>query len=290
MMTVPQLLVLGLFLAVAAPPHISTGQTKAESSGPPEAQGAALAVTGPAHGALVLVGGGATQADVTRRFVELGGGVSAHLVVVASALPADMLTPEGISRLTTRGSQIFGVADVTILHAHDRAEADSEAFVKPLERATAVWTLGGDENQLAKLYVGTRSEREIKAVAGRGGVLGGTSAGAMILAQFISDVTANSPEQYAHPLTGFKIFTNTIVVPHWSQRGHQMRIPALLAPHPGLLIVAVDEATAAVVKGSRLEVVGDGHVGIYDGQTHDGRPYQLLSPGQALDLKTITIH
>jgi cyanophycinase len=288
-MTVSRLLVLGLILAVAALSHISTGQTKAESSGPNEAASAALAVTGPADGTLVLVGGGATQADVTRRFVELAGGASAHLVVVASALPANMLTPEGISRLTTRGSEIFGVADVTVLHARDRAEADSEAFVKPLERATAVWTLGGDENQLAKLYVGTRSEREIKAVAGRGGVLGGTSAGAMILAQFVSDVTANSPEQYAHPLTGFNIFTNAIVVPHWSQRGHQLRIPALMALHPGRLVVAVDEATAAVIKGSRLEVVGDGHVGIYDGQTHNGKPYQMLSPGQALDLKTITI-
>jgi cyanophycinase len=243
------------------------------------------AVSGPAHGSLVLVGGGRTQPDIMRRFIQLAGGPAARIVVIESALPDERLTPAGLASLQSRASELFGVP-VTVLHTRDRTQADSEDFVKPLKSATAVWTFGGDENRLS-VYVGTRTEREIKAVAERGGVLGGTSAGALVLAQFTTNVTADTPEQWAHPLTGFNLLTNTIVIPHWSQRGGQLIIPETMKPHPGMIAIAVDEATAALITGTRLEVVGDGKVGIYDGSMHDGLPYRTVAVGETLDLGTL---
>jgi cyanophycinase len=62
-------------------------------------------------------------------------------------------------------------------------------------------------------------------------------------------------------------------------------LPAVVAAHPELLGIGIDESTAVVVEGDRFEVIGRGVVGIYDGRDHDGRPYYLLAPGERFDLK-----
>ena len=58
----------------------------------------------------------------------------------------------------------------------------------------------------------------------------------------------------------------------------------VLASHPGLLGIGIDEDAAAVIQGHRLEVFGDGHVGIYDGKVHGDKSYYDLSSGDRFDL------
>ena len=246
-------------------------------------------VTGPQRGALVLAGGGATIPEVTRRFVELGGGKACRIVVIPSALPAADLTAERMQRIKQRIPEIFGVSEAVVLHARSRAEADTAEFVKPLQTATAVWILGGEENQLAELYAGTRTERELKAVADRGGVLGGTSAGAMILSQFVGDPQKGNPNPFAKRMAAFGLLKGAMIIPHWSERDLRLKVIDWLTAHPGVLVIGIDETAAAIVTGGRLEVVGSGHIGFYDGKTHEGQPYWMLSPGQVLDLKTVSV-
>ena len=266
-------LLLGVLGESAASPIVRQGQIK-----------------GPQRGALVLAGGGRTIEEVQKRFVALAGGQSGHLVVIPSGLPPERLIASELVRLKNRESEIFGIPDVTVLHAKDRAEANAKEFVKPLQRATAVWILGGDETQLAKLYVGTLTEREIKAVADRNGVLGGTSAGAMILAQFVGDPKKGDTNPFTKKISAFGLLTNVIILPHWSERDLRAKAIDWLTQHPGVLIIGIDETAAVVIAGSRLEVMGSGHIGLYDGKTHEGQPYRMLAGGQVLDLKTISIN
>jgi cyanophycinase len=246
--------------------------------------------TGPAHGSLVLMGGGMTQVDISKRFVELGGGAQCRLVVIPSAIDSARLTPEGLERLKSNAPGMFHLQEAVILHARSRAEADSTEFVKPIETATAVWILGGDADKLADLYVGTRTEKAIASVTERGGVVGGTSAGALILSQFVSHVTADTPAQYARKFTGFGFFRNTTLAPHWTARDATRRkILIAFNAHPEALGIAIDESTAAVVTGSKLEVVGNGAVGLYDGKQYDGQPYLLIPAGKSIDMNTITL-
>ena len=81
------------------------------------------------------------------------------------------------------------MASVTVLHSLDRATSDSDGFIEPLRRATGVWILGGFPVHLVHSYVGTRTERAIRELLDRGGVVGGESAGAMIQASWL-DTTA----------------------------------------------------------------------------------------------------
>ena len=248
-----------------------------------------LQITGPRHGALVLAGGGATIPEMTRRFVELGGGKACRFVVIPSAIPPAELTAARLEHIKQRMPEIFGVTEAVVLHARNRAEADTTEFVKPLQNATAVWFLGGDEDQLAELYAGTRTERELKALADRGGVVGGTSAGAMILSQFVDDPQPGSTNPFAKRRNAFDLLQGAMIVPHWSERDLRLKVVDWLTAHPGVLVIGIDETAAAIVVGSKLEVIGSGHIGFYDGKTHAGKPYWLLSPGEFLDLKSISV-
>ena len=133
------------------------------------------ATIGPAKGALVIVGGGKLTPEIIDRFIQLAGGVDSPMVFVPTA-------EEGTPRMTA--AAIFltkaGVKHVTILHTRDAKVANTEAFVTPLLTARAVWFEGGRQWRLVDAYLNTRFEKECRRLLDRGGVIGGSSAGATI--------------------------------------------------------------------------------------------------------------
>jgi len=261
------------------------------------------ATTGSARGTLILDGGGAEgiirgamkdtatkPSAVIQQFVQLAGGSEARIVVIPSAWDDAHSTPEQLQQLRVSVQKIMGVDRVTLLHTRDRRQADARAFVVPLTQATGVWIDGGQDSNLWNTYVGTRVETEIKALLARGGVVAGTSAGAVIESSLGLDWTiVDAPGgktlrvDGTHPCWG--LLTNSTILPHWSQRDRPDLTAAVVA-HPGVLGIAIDEEAAAMVRGRRLEVIGGGHVGIYDGTAHGDKPYAVLSPGDRLDLLT----
>ena len=62
-------------------------------------------------------------------------------------------------------------------------------------------------------------------------------------------------------------------------------LAAVIAAHPDLLGIGIDESTAIVVHGDKFEIIGKSKVGIYDDKEHDGKKYYFLSSGQKFDLK-----
>lgn len=85
---------------------------------------------------------------------------------------------------------------------------------------------------------------------------------------------------------GFGYLKNVAVDQHLIRRRREKDLVGVIAAHPDLLGIGIDESTAIIVAGDRFEVIGDSQVGIYDGQDHDGKRYYFLSPGARFDLKT----
>ena len=54
---------------------------------------------------------------------------------------------------------------------------------RPLATATGVWLAGGDQALLTDAYRGTAVQRELRRLLARGGVIGGTSAGAAVMSE-----------------------------------------------------------------------------------------------------------
>jgi cyanophycinase len=208
----------------------------------------------PPRGALVIVGGGRVTPDIERAFVTLAGGKAARVVVVPTA--SGYADDPRESRSFTERWRKAGAASVALLHTRKRAEADTEAFVKPLREATGVWLSGGDQSRLTAAYGGTAVERELKQLVGRGGVVGGTSAGAAVMSELM--ITGGRRE--ATTGKGFGLLKGVVVDQHFLKRDRVVRLLGVLERAQGPIGVGIDEATAVVVRGDELEVVGDSYV------------------------------
>jgi cyanophycinase len=250
--------------------------------------GPAGPVVGPSSGIVMPAGGGALGPEIWERFVALAGGPEARIVVIPTAGTEEEFPPDwsGFSPLRAAGA-----AHVTVLHTRDRREADSREFVEPLRSATGVWIPGGRQWRLVDSYLNTRTQRELQRVLTRGGIVGGTSAGASILASYL---VRGSPESNTIVMApgyeeGFSFLRNAAVDQHLLARGREMDMLQILAEYPHLVGIGLDEGTAIVVRGDRGEVVGRSRVAIYDGARGDAEPFFFLSPGEIIDLSSRTV-
>ncbi len=267
---------LRLLLASLLAPLLATAPTAAQA--PPAATIDPAGVTG----ALVLGGGGGLPDPVYARFFELAGGAGARVVLVPTASSrAD--TEEGRARTLARWREDHPDASFTLLHTRDRAVADSEAFCAPLRAATAVWFGGGAQQRIADAYVGTRFERELRALLQRGGVVGGSSAGAAIQSLTMIARGKETPELSA----GFDLLPDAIVDQHFVARRRLPRLLQALAMRPGHFGLGVDEGAAVVVRGRELQVLGRSEALLVLAAT-EGKPQRVvhLRAGDRADLVT----
>lgn len=239
--------------------------------------------SGPETGALVVVGGGRIGPEIWSRFIELAGGPEARIIYIPTAAEDSGIDEK---RFYDSGSPLAKMKNVTLLHTRDRAVADSEEFVAPLKKATGVWFGGGRQWRLVDSYYNTRTQREIENVLKRGGVIGGSSAGASIQASYL---VRGAPEGNHIMMAkgyeaGFGYLRNVAVDQHLNTRKRENDLAKVIRAHPELLGIGLDESTAIVVRGDMFEVIGEGRVAITDGGTHDGKPYYLLGRGDKFDL------
>ena len=178
-------------------------------------------------GVLVIVGGGKMPDEARKEFVKLAGGEDAKLIVVptASAAADEPKDAEAFTKPWTDA----GVKSVTLFHTRDRKLADDAEFVKPLTTATAVWFSGGDQSKVTAAYAGTKAEAEFKKVLARGGVVGGTSAGAALM----SDLMIAGGTDTATTATGLGFLPGVVVDQHFTQRNRLKRLEGVIAKNPG---------------------------------------------------------
>jgi cyanophycinase len=182
--------------------------------------------------------------------MALAGGKAARLVVIPTASNAADRKEEEEGYLEPWRK--YSPASLTLLHTRSRAQADLASFVKPIAEATAVWFSGGDQVKLVAPYRGTAVEREFKALLKRGGVIGGTSAGAAVM----SDVMIEGGNPKADVGHGFGFVTNAICDQHFLRRSRINRLLGVLADRPHLIGLGIDEGTAFVIEGEKWSVVG----------------------------------
>jgi L-asparaginase / beta-aspartyl-peptidase len=205
------------------------------------------------EGSLVVVGGGEMTDDVVTPFVELAGGKNARLIIIptASAELTDEKSAATIALWLKRG-----IGSATLLHANGPDQANEEAFAAPLREATAVWISGGQQSRLAAAYVGTKVELELHALLKRGGVIGGTSAGAAIL----SGVMIESGNPVPILSRGLDLLPNAIIDQHFLRRNRANRLIEAVNQHRDCMGLGIDESTALIVQGKKARVVGSSYV------------------------------
>jgi cyanophycinase len=241
-------------------------------------------VVGPASGSLLVVGGGELTRPIVNRFVTLAGGADSPVIYIPTAEQDPIDIPAAVASF----KRAFGFTNVTVIHTRDRNEANSEQFVAPIKKARAVWFDGGRQWRLVDSFAGTLTQREIEGVLARGGVIGGSSAGATIQGSYLvrGAREGNQVMMAKGYEEGFGYLKGVAVDQHLITRRRADDLVEVIEAHPELLGIGIDEATAIVVKGDEFEVIGRGVVGIYDNKDHDGKKYYFVAPGEHFNLKT----
>lgn len=243
--------------------------------GEPPRPAAAVAVAANPGGTLLLVGGGSIPDPVRRRFIELAGGPAARVLVIPAAADGDEPTRVHYTLAPWRD---LGIGTFDVLHAHSRDEADSPAFVAPIEKATGVWFGGGQQGWLAERYVGTLVQTKVRELLSRGGVVGGTSAGAAIASRVMIRGGREHPEEG----TGLGFLDDVVIDQHFLRRNRVNRLLEMIALHPDQVGVGIDESTALVIslKDRKGRVMGDSYVAACGPAESGGLPrLKFYQPG-----------
>jgi cyanophycinase len=220
-------------------------------------------------GTLFAIGG--AEAKLRRRtvlaaFVAAAGGPDAQIAVVSSA---SSLGAEVIQVYQTVFSSL-GARQVISLRPESRAQARDPRLVDQLGTVNAIFMTGGNQLKLSSLIAGTPFGDAIQEAYQEGWTVGGTSAGASILAEHMIAFGAGgaTPKQRMSQLSaGLGLLPGVVIDQHFEQRNRYGRLLSLVAQSPSLLGIGIDEDTAAVIHDNiRLEVIGRGAVTVVDGQ------------------------
>jgi cyanophycinase len=256
------------------------------ATGAVQATTASTPRVGPTKGAVVVVGGGTVGPEILTKFIELAGGPDALIIDVPTA-GGDSVYPanwRGMNALKAAGAR-----NVRILHTIDKKVADSDQFAAPLATAGGVWFEGGRQWHLVDSYAGTKTERGFHDVLARGGVAGGSSAGASILSTYMLRGARAGNETVMAPgyEEGFGFLRGVAIDQHVVARERLRDLADSLMPRrPDLLGISEDEGTAWVVRGDTADIIGRNKAFVYGGKdaTDPRKPFLTLYPGDRYDM------
>ncbi|GIV08500.1 MAG: hypothetical protein KatS3mg019_0591 [Fimbriimonadales bacterium] len=201
-------------------------------------------------GAIILAGGGDTPDEIPQTILRMAGGVNARVVILAH-------TQSDVARGARRSAEFFAANGAQNVAAPDTNNPDELAAL--LREVRAVWIPGGDQNRFMERLGGSEAFlKAIREVAARGGVVGGTSAGASLMGARMP-TGDHSPDGAlrtdASPLApALALLPNAIVDQHFLKRQRLPRLLCAVLENPTLIGVGVDEDAWAMVQGKRLTV------------------------------------
>lgn len=201
------------------------------------------------HGSLLLAGGGATTPPMVQMLAALAGGEKAVVVV----LPHTQADAERAGQQSVALLQRYGLS-----RARSVSETAPARIAEALSAAQGVWIPGGDQNRFMQ-RLGTHHEvqQALREVLLRGGVVGGTSAGASLLGARMP--TGEEQEGVWRPGTvatarGLGLLPNAIVDQHLLRRRRLQRLLGAALQHPDLLGIGLEEDAWAVVSAGKVKV------------------------------------
>jgi cyanophycinase-like exopeptidase len=87
---------------------------------------------------------------------------------------------------------------------------------------------------------------------------------------------------------GFGFLPGVAIDQHFSQLDRFDDMTELKKTHPQLVGLGIDEATALIVRGTTMQVIGQNKVAVFDRELDDSdatRDYEIIKAGQKYDFK-----
>jgi cyanophycinase len=215
-------------------------------------------------GPLALVGGdelnpGNEPQD--RVLVDAAGGGPAFVLATAAARQRpDVAVANAVAWFGSLG------LDVRELPATTRTQAKAAANVEAARTGRFFYLVGGDPGLVSKTLADTPLWNAIVEAWRGGAALAGSSAGAMALGEWTLVRERMPGDDRRRYLPALGLVPNVAVAPHFETFGHRWVGGALAAaPNDDVILLGIDERTAALWRPSGWSALGDGGVTIIAG-------------------------
>jgi len=228
--------------------------------------------------ALLLMGGGpeVDAAFTQQALVVANGGDVVVLRISGGAGYQAYLLDELMRALPAERRAALQPNSVTTLIVDSRAHADNEAVAARVARANLVWIAGGNQALYIAAWQDTRLARAVRAAYARGAVIGGTSAGMVVIGGWMYDNGVHegvtSAQAVADPyradvrlqpgIFGLPLADGLLADTHFANRDRMGRLLAFMArvrqdgQARRVIGVALDEGTSLFIDRD-----GAGHFG-----------------------------
>jgi len=245
-------------------------------------------------GYLFVIGGGSWPESMMKKFVDLAGRHKSGKIII---LPMASSEPDKTGAEEAEELKKYGAREVSCLIL-SREQASLEENIKIIEDAGGVFFSGGVQSRLTDILLNTPLHRKLLEIYAEGAVIGGTSAGAAVMSEIMITGDEKRKVEEGHEFEtiqaqnivttpGLGFIKEAIIDQHFIRRKRHNRLLSLMAEHPELLGVGIDESTAIVVNPDKtFEVFGEGNVIVYDAS----RAKIQILPSQALSTFNIAMH
>jgi cyanophycinase len=213
-------------------------------------------------GYILLEGGaefGGQMAVPDRRALELAGGIDARVSIIPAAAAPDH-NDQRAGQTGVRWFKELGATQVAVSPLTDAISANRPEVAAGIRASRFIYLLGGFPHHLGQSLSGSLSWQAALAAYRAGAVIGGSSAGAMVLGQHYFNPQASAI------VAGLNLMPHTCLVPHHNAFGRNW-ITRLADQLPEDRLIGIDEQTGLLDDGpnNTWNVYGKGSITVYQG-------------------------
>ncbi|MDD8030687.1 MAG: cyanophycinase [Acidobacteriota bacterium] len=246
------------------------------------------------RGYLFIIGGGVRPESMMKRFVELATKSGSGRIVV---LPMASATPDETGRHLVEEFLQLGAKEA-VYYNFNRREAEKYPNARLLAESGGIFFSGGVQSRITEAILDTPIHNMIKELYQKGAVIGGTSAGAAVMSELmITGDEARKPEEGHEFETiesgniivsrGLGLINSAVIDQHFATRKRHNRLISIIAGHPELLGIGIDESTAIIVyPDETFEVIGSKNVIVYDAK----KSKIEVRRDKAISIRGLTMH
>ncbi|MCO5238818.1 MAG: cyanophycinase [Chitinophagaceae bacterium] len=222
---------------------------------------------GQKKGNLFIIGGGERSAELLEALIKTADfGMSDYIVILpmASGVP-----DESVAYIRSQLSE-YCKNPVTSFNFTQAQANDHSSWIDSVRNARLIYIAGGDQNRFMNVVRGTRLYDAIHQAFDKGATISGTSAGAAVMSEIM--ITGEEKDKKGNDnfkvikkdnvitSRGMGFITKAVIDQHFIMRSRYNRLLSVLADHPDKMVIGIDESTAIIVKGTRVEVAGESQV------------------------------
>lgn len=243
-------------------------------------------------GKLFIIGGGEDRTGdmkILAEFAKAVGSGKLCVVTVASTVGDELWE---IYQKCFRKLGIKKMSHLDVVHRSE--QVDLKAY-KAVKDADAIFFTGGDQLRITSELGGTQIAERIQEIFDKGGVIGGTSAGASVMGNVMM-ISGSSEKSFRigndlRMAPGLGYLPSILIDQHFAERGRIGRLIVATAHNPGFLGVGLDEDTAIIFENEQcFEVIGAGAVYVLDGHESSGINISEEEVDKTLSIFNIRMH